>query len=312
MGRVWRVISYGLWQRRYGGSPDVLGRKIDVNDVPYEVIGVMPREFYFLLNARRIDLWMPASFLAWMRKAFGWHDEQVVARLKAGVTRSQAEQSMAALSLQLTAKAFPRPHRTIVTSLRDDITGKTETALVVLLAASAALLLIACVNLANLLMSRGLARGREVAVRVALGAGGGRLAVQFLTESLVLAVLGALAGLVLAIPAMQLLANLAPETMGPVRLALNWRVLGFSAAAALGAALVFGIVPALQGSRRSAQGGLREGGRGAAGARSYWFQHSLIVAETALAVLLLTSGGLLLGASGICGIPIWACGRRSF
>src|SRR5213078_658993 len=136
----------------------------------YEVIGVMPREFYFL-PARDIDLWMPASFPAWMRNAFGWHDEEVVGRLKAGVRREQAERSMAALSLQLTAKAFPRPHRTIMTSLREDITGKTQTALVVLLAASAALLLIACVNLANLLMSRGLARGREVAVRAALGAG---------------------------------------------------------------------------------------------------------------------------------------------
>ena len=91
------VISYGLWQRRYGGSPDVLGRKIDVNDTPYEVIGVMPREFYFL-PARDIDLWMPASFPASMRKAFGWHDEEVVARLKAGVTREQAERSMAAES----------------------------------------------------------------------------------------------------------------------------------------------------------------------------------------------------------------------
>jgi putative ABC transport system permease protein len=287
------VISYGLWQRRYGGSPDVLGRKIDVNDTPYEVIGVMAREFYFL-PARDIDLWIPASFPAWMRKAFGWHDEEVVARLKAGVTREQAERSMAALSLQLTAKAFPRPHRTIVTSLREDITGKTQTALVVLLAASAALLLIACVNLANLLMSRGLARGREVAVRMALGAGGGRLAAQFLTESLVLAGLGALAGLALAVPTMRFLARLVPETMDPVRLTLDWRVLAFSAAAAIAAALAFGLAPALQGLRTSPQDGLREGGRGAAGARSYWFQHSLIVIETALAVALLTSGGLLL------------------
>jgi len=207
------VISYGLWQRRYGGSPNVLGRKIDVNDTPYEVIGVMPREFYFL-PGREIDLWMPASFPARLRNAFGWHDEQVVARLKAGVTREQAEQSMAALSLQLTAKAFPRPHRTIVTLLREDIAGKTHTALVVLLAASAALLLIACVNLANLLMSRGIARGREVAVRVALGAGRGRLAAQFLTENLVLAGIGALAGLALAVPALRLLARLVPETMG--------------------------------------------------------------------------------------------------
>jgi putative ABC transport system permease protein len=287
------VISYGLWQRRYGGSPDVLGRKIDVNDTPYEVIGVMPREFYFL-PARDIDLWMPATFPAWMRKAFGWHDEQVVARLKAGVTREQAERAMAALSLQLTAKAFPGPHRTIVTSLREDLTGKTQTALVVLLAASAALLLIACVNLANLLMSRGLARSREVAIRIALGAGGGRLAAQFLTESLVLAGLGALAGLAIAVPAMRFLAMLVPETMGPVRLTLDWRVLAFSAASAIAAALAFGVGPAVRGSRTGPQDGLREGGRGAVGARSYWFQNSLIMIETALAVALLTSGGLLL------------------
>jgi putative ABC transport system permease protein len=287
------MISFGLWQRRYGGSPDVLGRKVDVNDTPYEVIGVMPREFYFL-PARDIDLWMPASFPARMRRNFGWHDEEVVARLKAGVTREQAEQSVAALSLQITAKDYPRPHRTIVTPLREDMTGKTQTALVVLLAASAALLLIACVNLANLLMSRGLARGREVAVRVALGAGRGRLAAQFLTESLVLAGLGALAGLALAVPAMRFLARMPPETMGPVRLTLDWRVLAFSAAATIAAALAFGCAPAFRGSRTSPQHGLREGGRGAAGARSYWFQHSLIVIETALAVALLTSGGLLL------------------
>jgi putative ABC transport system permease protein len=270
-----------------------LGRKIDVNDTPYEVIGVMPRDFYFL-PARDIDLWIPASFPAWMRTAFGWHDLQVVARLKARVTREQAEQSMAALSLQITAKAFPRPHRTVVTWLREDLAGKTQTALVVLLAASAALLLIACVNLANLLLSRGLARSREVAVRVALGAGRGRLAAQLLTESLLLAGLGAFAGLALAVPVMRFLAGLVPETMGPARLTLDWRVLAFSAAAAFAAALAFGLVPAWRASRTGPQSGLREGGRGAGGARSYWFQHSLIVTETALAVSLLTCGGLLL------------------
>jgi predicted permease len=120
------------------------------------------------------------------------------------------------------------------------------------------------------------------------------LAAQFLTESLVLAGLGALAGLVLAVPAMQFLARLVPETMGPVRLTLDWRVLAFSAASAIAAALAFGLAPALRGSRAGPQHGLREGGRGAAGARSYWFQHSLIVIETALAVVLLISGGLLL------------------
>ncbi|MGH9632354.1 MAG: ADOP family duplicated permease, partial [Bryobacteraceae bacterium] len=289
------IISHGLWQRRYGGSPDVLGRKITVNDNPYEVIGVMPREFYFL-PARDIGIWLPASFPPWMRTNLSWHDAQVVARLKPGVTLERAQDSMAALSLEVTAKAFRGPRSVIVTPLREDLTGKTQTALVVLLCASAALLLIACVNLANLLMSRGTARGREVAVRAALGAERGRLIAQFLTESLVLAGLGAFAGLALAVPAMRFLETLVPETMGTVRLALDWRVLAFSAGVAIAATLTFGLAPALRGSRLAPQDGLRDGGRGTAGARSHWFQHSLIVIETALAVVLLTSGGLLLQA----------------
>ena len=287
------LISYGLWQRRYGGSPDVVGRKITVNDNPYEVIGVMPREFYFM-PARDIDIWMPASFPAWLRNNFTWHDAQAVARLKPDVTLQRARESMAALSRQVTAKDFRGPHSVIVRPLRDEMAGDTQTALVALLCASAALLLIACVNLANLLMSRGAARGREVAVRSSLGAGRGRLVTQFLTESLVLAGLGGVAGLLLAIPAMRFLETLVPETMGAVRLTLDWHALGFSAAAAIAATLIFGLAPALRGSRTTPQDGLRDGGRGAAGVRSHWFQHSLVIIETALAVALLTSGGLLL------------------
>jgi len=287
------VISHGLWQRRYGGSSTVLGRKITVNDKPYEVIGVMPRQFYFM-PARSIDIWMPASFPPWMRTNFTWHDAQVVARLKPGMTLERARESMAALSRQVTAKDFRGPHSVIVTPLREELTGKTQTALVVLLCASAALLLIACVNLANLLMSRGAVRAREVAVRAALGAGRGRLIAQFLTESLVLAGLGTVGGLALAVPAMRFLETLVPETMGAARLALDWRVLAFSAGVAIVVTLTFGLAPALRGSRIAPQDRLREGGRGSAGVRSYLFQHSLIVVETALAVVLLTTGGLLL------------------
>jgi putative ABC transport system permease protein len=287
------VISQGLWQRRYGGSPDVVGRKITVNDNPYEVIGVMPRDFYFL-PARDIDIWLPASFPPWLRTNFTWHSAQVVARLQPDVTLQRARESMAALSRKVTAKDFRGPHSVIVRPLRDEMTGNTRTALVVLLGASAALLLIACVNLANLLMSRGAARGREVAVRSAIGAGRGRLVAQFLTENLVLAGLGAVAGLLLAMPAVRFLETLVPEAMGTVRLTLDWRAVAFSAAAAIAATLTFGLAPALRGSRIAPQDGLRAGGRGTAGARSPWFQHSLIVLETALAVLLLTSGGVLL------------------
>src|SRR5262249_48097732 len=152
-------------------------RKIPLNDERYEVIGVMPRGFYFM-PARDIDLWMPASFPAWMRKNFTWHSEQIVARLKPGITLEQARTSMTALSLRVTAKDFRGPHGVIVNPLREEMAGKTQTALIVLLWASAALLLIACVNLANLLLSSGAARGREVAVRTALGAGRGRLIAQ--------------------------------------------------------------------------------------------------------------------------------------
>jgi predicted permease len=156
------------------------------------------------------------------------------------------------------------------------------------------LLLIACVNLANLLLSRGAARGREVAVRAALGAGRGRLIAQFLTESLVLAGLGTVAGLALAVPAMRFLERLVPEAMPARHLTLDWRVLAFATAVAVAAALSFGLAPAWRGSRLTPQEGLRDGGRGTAGARSHWFQHTLTVVETALALALLTCSGLLL------------------
>jgi putative ABC transport system permease protein len=164
----------------------------------------------------------------------------------------------------------------------------------VLLSASAAVLLISCVNLANLLMSRCAARRREVAVRAALGARRGRLIRQFLVESLALAGLGAVAGLALAIPVMRFLETLVPETMAAAHLTLDWRVLAFSAGITIAAGLAFGLAPALAWSRLAIQEGLRDGGRGVSGPRGHWFQHSLIVIETALAVSLLTVGGLLL------------------
>lgn len=201
---------------------------------------------------------------------------------------------MRALSMQVTAKDFRGPHSALVVPLREELAGNTRTQLILLLCASAALLLIACVNLANLLLSRGAVRRREVAVRAAIGAGRGRLIAQFLTESLVLSVLGAGVGLVLALPAMRFLESLTPESMGAVRLTLDWRVVAISAVAAIGSALIYGLAPALGGSRLTLLEGLREGARGSTGARSHWFQHSLIVVEVALAVVLLTCGALLL------------------
>jgi predicted permease len=287
------VISYGLWQRRFGGSPDAIGRVVTLNDTSYELIGVMPREFYFL-PGRDIDVWMPTSFSPQMMRNVNWHDVHCVARLKPGVTVAQAQESMAALSLRLTAERVKPARTATVALLREDLAGKTYDSLLVLLCASGAVLLIACVNLANLLLSRGAGRRREVALRSALGAGRRRLVSQFMIESLLLSALGTAAGLALAVPAMRFLETLVPETMGAVRLTLDWRVLTFSVVTALAAALTFGLVPALRGSRLALQDGLRDGSRGSAGARSYRFQHVLIVVETALAVVLLTTGGLLL------------------
>ena len=288
------VISHALWQRRFGGRPDVIGRAMSINDQRYEVVGIMPPGFYFL-PSRDVELWLPASLPAFKRTNFTWHSAMIVARLKPGVTLQQARESMRALSLQVTAKDFRGPHPVLVVPLREEIAGRTGTALTVLLWAAAALLLIACVNLTNLLLSRGAARGREVAVRAALGASRGRLVRQFFTESLALAALGALAGVGLAVPAMRFLERLVPEPMGDAaRLTLDWRVLAFSTAVAVAAALTFGLMPALRGSRFAPQDAMRDGGRGSTGARSHWFQYSLIVIETALAVVLLTCGGLLL------------------
>jgi predicted permease len=287
------VISYGLWRRRFGASPDALGRKITLNDSPYEVIGVMPREFYFL-PARDIDIWIPTSFSAQMLMHFSWHDVHCVARLKPGVTLQQARESMAALSLRVSAPRVSTPRSAVVTPLREELAGKTQSSLIALLGAAAAVLLISCVNLANLLMSRWAARRHEVAVRAALGAGRERLIRQFLVESLALAGFGALAGLALAIPVMRFLETLVPETMAAIRLTLDWRLLAFSAGIAVAAGLTFGLAPALVLSRVALQEGLRDGGRGSSGPRSHWFQHSLIVIETALAVALLAGGGLSL------------------
>jgi putative ABC transport system permease protein len=288
------VISHGLWQRRFGGSPGVVGRTITLNDMAYEVVGVMPREFYFM-PARDIDVWTPTSFTPAKLRNFGWHDVHTVARLKPGVTLRQAQDAMAALNLRVSAAVNIKPARSaLVTRLREELAGKTAASLIALLCASAAVLLIACVNLANLQMARGAARRREVAVRAALGAGRARLIAQFLVESSILAGLGAVAGLALAIPVTRFLETLVPQTMAAVHLTLDGRALLFSAATAAAAGILFGLTPALRASRVAVQEELRDAGRGSASARSYRFQHSLIVVETALAVLLLTTGGLLL------------------
>jgi putative ABC transport system permease protein len=287
------VISHGLWQRRFGGARDVVGSKLILNDSPVTVIGVMSRDFYFL-PWRFTDIWTPAAFSPQELSQSGNHYLNCVARLKPGVSLNEARQAMTALGHGLMKDNPYDQSMPVLVPLREELAGKTQTSLIVLLCASACVLLISCANLANLLLARAASREREVAVRSALGAGRGRLMAQFLTESLVLAGLGAAAGLAAARPAMQFLETLVPTRMVAMHLRIDWRVLAFSASIAVISGIVFGMVPALSASRVQLQASLKEGGRGMAGSRRHWFQHSLIVAETALAVVLLTGGGLLL------------------
>jgi putative ABC transport system permease protein len=287
------VISFGLWERHFGASSDVVGRAITLNDRAYEVIGVMPREFYFM-PARDIDIWVPASFPPAMLNNWSWHDVHCVARLKPGVSLHQAGDAMAALSLRLSAQHVPLARSAVVTPLREELAGKTAVSLIVLLLAAGVVLLIACVNLTNLLLARGAVRRREVALRAALGAGRGRLITQFLIESFVLAGSGALAGLALVVPLMRFLETLVPQTMAAVHLTLDWRVLTASTAIAVVAAVTFGLAPAIRSSRLALLDAVRDGARGSTGARNHSFQHTLIIVETALALVLLTIGGLLL------------------
>ncbi len=281
------LLSYGLWQRHFGGARDIVGRKIVLNDTAYTVIGVMPNGFYFL-PSREVNVWLPAAFSPQELSQRGSHYLNCVARLKPGVTIKQARTAMTMIGKHLLEEDPDHQSAPVIIPIREQLVGKTETSLVVLLCASAAILLISCANLANLLLARGAGRQREVAVRIALGAGRSRLIRQLLTESLVLAFLGTIAGLALARPAMQFLETLVPSTMAAMHLVIDMRVLLFSVAIAAAAGIAFGLVPAFSGSR------MELSGRGPAGSRRHRFQHSLIVVETALAVVLLTCGGLLL------------------
>ncbi len=287
------VISHGLWQRRFGGARDILGRSILLNGLSYQIVGVMPPDFYFL-PTRLIDVWTPISFTPQDIAARGSHYLHCVARLKPGVSIDQARAEMSAIGKRI-ADQYPnmRGVGATVVPLREQLAGNTRLALIVLLCGAGCVLLIACANIANLLLARGAARQRELAVRSALGASRSRLIRQLLTESMLLSVFGALAGLLLARLSLAFLDQLIPQTMLAPPLSLDPRMLLFTACVALAAALLFGALPAVDSARVSLHDTIKQGGRGSFGARRHWLRDSLVVAETALAVLLLTGAGLL-------------------
>ena len=288
------VLTEGYWRRRFGGDPAAVGRTLRLNGVTNTIVGVMPASMQVPQGAL---LWAPMTVDERMRKARGrWMT--VVARLRDGVSVAQAHDEMARLGESLASEDedFDAGWGVNVQPLHADLVRQVRPGLVLLLIAVVVLLLIACVNVANLLLAAGVARERELAIRAAIGAGRGRLLRQLLTESLVLA---ALAGIVGAMAGRSLLAAiqllLPPEIAEAVSVSYDLRAVAAAAVIAFASALVFGVIPAFQSARIGLVGALKQGGsvRGASRSRSR-LKQGLVVAEVGLSALLLVATGLLL------------------
>src|SRR5215510_14112517 len=290
------VLSHALWQRRFGGDPNVINRTIKLSDRGYTVIGVMPPGYRF---PGGVEIWVPAGQLSgstsWQSR--GNHPGLYgVARLKPGATIEQARAEMENIAVAL-EKEYPNTNqgnRVTITPLRDAIIGNIGTALWVLLGAVGCVLLIACANVANLLLARASTRQREIAVRVAMGAGRWRIMRQLLTESVLLAVAGGGLGVALSLWGVDLILAISPDSIPrAAEIRLDQGVLAFTAAVSILTGVIFGLAPALQASKVQLHDALKESGRSLVAGR-HWSRGALVVAETALTLALLVGAGLLI------------------
>ena len=296
------ILSRGLWQRRFAGDPEIIGKTIALNGENFTIVGVMPAGFQMFVKqgsqiGKPVDLWLPWTYnpQARIRRGRSW---MTVARLKPGVSLEQAQSEMSSIAARFEQQypEFNKGWGVNVVSLRDQFVGDIKPALLVLLAAVGFVLLIACANVANLLLARAATRQKEIAIRIALGAGRWRVIRQLLTESVLLSIVGGAAGLLLALWGTELLLALGPrDLLGIDSVGIDRRVLLFTAAVSMITGLVFGVVPAVSASRTNLNETLKEGGRDrSGGGRSRRLRSAFVVVEVALALVLLIGSGLMI------------------
>jgi putative ABC transport system permease protein len=294
------ILSHGLWQRRFGGEQGVIGSTVYINGRTTTIVGVLPPHFTLLLPAEahvpaNLDIWIPYA-VDYARQNRYSHGMTVIGRLKHGVTVAQAQAEMDAIAARIDSLYYQSIGFAVkVVSMHGDIVKRTRPALLVLLGAVGFVLLIACANIANLLLARAAAREKEIAVRAALGAGRRRVVQQLLTESVLLSLPGGLCGLLLAMWGVDLLLRLSPPDLPRVEeVSVNGWVLLFTLSLAVLTGILFGLVPALRSSKPDLTKSLKEGGRSVAGGASRRLRNAIVVGEIALSLVLLIGAGLVM------------------
>ncbi len=297
------ILSHGLWQNRFNSDPNVTGKTVTINSQSYNVAGVMPADFKFPIRNDPVDLWVSLAAVAEGREPItvqrGWLAFGVIARLKPNVTAPQAE-----VALRVIVDNLARQHTESkdfasarVLPFHQEVVRDVRLGLLLMFGAVGCVLLIACANVANLLLQRATTRHKEIAIRAALGAGRGRIVRQLLTESLLLALSGGAIGWLLAMWGTNLLTSFAPRGLPRATAAgIDVTVFCFSMLVSLATGLVFGLAPALQAAKVNLNEALKDGGRSGDGARRNRFRNALVVAEVALALMLLVCSGLLINS----------------